>query len=116
MMRSKTFISALAVALLVPVGAGRAQTPAHDPSARLQEVLPADVAERVVARIAAARAVELPAQAIENRALKFAARGVAPADIERAIGQFADRMETARGLIVTARGGRAADADELEAG
>lgn len=55
-----------------------AQTPAKDPSARLKEVLPADVAARVLDKIAAARARELPAAA-----LKAAGRGVKLADIEK---------------------------------
>jgi len=92
-----------------------AQTPAVDPSARLREVLPADVAERVISRIMAARARELPAQALENRALKFAARGIAPAEIERAVSSHADRMEGAAGAL---RGGRAVRPSdtEIEAG
>ena len=63
--------------------AANAQIPAKDPSARLREVLPADVAQRVLARIADARAHQLPAEALENRALKFAAKGVDPRSIER---------------------------------
>ena len=59
-------------------GVSIAQTPAKDPSARLREVLPADVAQRVLARIADARDHQLPAEALENRALKFAAKGVDP--------------------------------------
>lgn len=95
-----------------------AQTPAADPSARLREVLPADVAERVLARIAEARSRELPPQALaalENRALKFASRGVAPADVERAIGAHAERMVSARTAIEGARPGKAAG-DEIDAG
>ena len=110
------FAAASAAALILSSGALAAQTPAYDPSARLQEVLPADVADRVLARIAAARARELPAQALENRALKFAARGVPPADIARAIDQHADRLEAARGLLAAARSGRAPQGDEIEAG
>jgi hypothetical protein len=92
-----------------------AQTPAADPSARLREVLPADVAERVLARIAAARARELPAAALENRALKFAARGVPAADIERSINAHADRMQQTKDAIEQSRGHKA-DGDEVDAG
>ena len=92
-----------------------AQIPAADPSARLREVLPADVADRVVARIAAARARELPAEALENRALKFAAKGVAARDIEASVNEQADRMQQAKEAIERARGGQAAG-DEIEAG
>ena len=89
--------------------------PAHDPSARLEAVLPPDVAQRVLARIAEARARELPAQALENRALKFAARGVKPEDIERAVAEHATRLEQARQAL---EAGRAKDpsGDEVEAG
>ncbi|MEX2182650.1 MAG: hypothetical protein WD771_11460 [Gemmatimonadaceae bacterium] len=88
---------------------------AHDPTAKLREVLPADVAERVIAKIEAARSRELPAAALENRALAFAARGVAPADIERAIGEHVVRMETARQTLETAIGQKA-NGEEIEAG
>ena len=68
-----TLIRKLALSLVATVlvaEASMAQTPARDPSARLKEVLPADVAQRVLARIAEARAHQLPAEALENRALK----------------------------------------------
>jgi hypothetical protein len=92
-----------------------AQTPAKDPSTRLREVLPADVAQRVLTRIADARARQLPAQALENRALKFAAKGVDPKDIERSVNEQAQRMEGARFFLSTGRGSTPAG-DEIEAG
>lgn len=105
----------LTVALMAGVaGVVGAQVPANDPSARLREVLPADVADRVLARIAAARAVQLPAAALEQRALKFAAKGVDPADIEKSVNEQADRMATARGLLDAK--GHEASGDEIEAG
>src|SRR5436190_8522847 len=91
------------------------QVPAKDPSARLREVLPADVAQRVLARIADARARQLPAEALENRALKFAAKGVDPKNIERSVNEQADRMESARAALEKGRGTKAAG-DEIEAG
>ena len=91
-----------------------AQTPANEAAARLREVLPADVAARVLATIAAARSRDLPAQALENRALKFAARGVPPADIERAISEQADRMANGRDLLEQARS-RKPTGDEIDA-
>lgn len=106
---------AAAVLVAAPV---MAQVPAADPSARLREVLPADVAERVIARIAEARARELPAPAVaalENRALKYAARGIAPADVERAVSQHADRMMRSREAIESARAARASG-EEIDAG
>lgn len=93
----------------------QAQTPAADPTARLREVLPPAVAERVIARIASARSVELPTQALENRALKFAARGVAPAEIERAINEHADRLGASRDALRSARP-VTPSGDEVEAG
>lgn len=111
MMRSLSLVAVSAGLLL-------AQTPAVDPSERLREVLPADVAERVLATIAEARSNALPPQAVtalENRALKFASRGVAPADVERAIGAHAERMVAARSAIEGARPGKAAG-DEIDAG
>ena len=92
-----------------------AQTPAKDPSTRLREVLPADVAQRVLARIADARARQLPAEALENRALKFAAKGVPPENIERSVAEQVERMDAARNALIG--GGRSAPAaDEIEAG
>lgn len=108
-------IVATMVAVCIGGSALAAQTPAHDPSARLREALPADVAERVIARIAAARARELPAQALENRALKFAARGVKPDDVERAVAAHASRLEQSKQALESARGKRASG-DEVEAG
>lgn len=95
-------------------GAG-AQTPAADPSDKLREVLPADVAERVLAKIAEARARELPAQALENRALKFASRGVPASEIERSINAHAERMDGAKRAIERGRGAKA-QGDEIDAG
>ena len=69
----RTFTLLLLATVLVAQGSN-AQVPSRDPSTRLREVLPADVAQRVLARIADARARQLPAAALENRALKFAAR------------------------------------------
>src|SRR5688572_26453918 len=109
------FVRHVTLLAVTAFGTVAAQVPAADPSARLREVLPADVADRVLARIAAARARQLPAEALENRALKFAARGVPAADIERSINEHADRMAQAREAIESARGARAAG-DEIDAG
>jgi len=96
-------------------GRAGAQSRAADPSARLREVLPADVADRVLARIADARTRQLPAVALENRALKFAARGVAPQDIENSVNEQIDRMQQSKAALEQGRNGRADD-DEVEAG
>lgn len=99
---------------LAPLSSG-AQVPANDPSARLRAVLPADVAQRVLARIAEARARQLPADALANRALKFAAKGVDPINIERSVNEQASRMEVARAALASGRAS-APDGDEIDAG
>src|SRR5688572_24323430 len=108
------FALALSVAAGGTLGA-QSTAPAADPSAKISAVLPANVAARVLARIAEARARELPAAALENRALKFAARGVVPREIERSVNEHADRLGAAKNAIETARGKKAGD-DEVEAG
>src|SRR5687768_1326731 len=113
MIRINKSLSVLATVIAF-AGAG-AQTPAADPSDKLREVLPADVADRVLARIADARARELPAAALENRALKFAARGVLPVEIERSVNEHAVRLQQAKDAIEQGRG-LAAAGDETEAG
>jgi len=96
-------------------GTSNAQVAVKDGSARLREVLPADVAARVIERIADARAHQLPGDALENRALKFAANGVDPRSIERSINEQAQRMESARAALASGRGSVPAG-DEIEAG
>ncbi|HEV2641232.1 MAG TPA: hypothetical protein VGT98_00925, partial [Candidatus Elarobacter sp.] len=75
----------------------------------------ASVAQHVLSVIRDARAENLPADAVENRSLKFAARGVAPDDIARAADEQVSRMRTARDVL---RKGRAQTptGDEIEAG
>jgi hypothetical protein len=113
MIRYTRYFSLLAT--VVAFAGAAAQTPAADPSAKLREVLPADVADRVIARIAQARARELPAAALENRALKFAARGVPAADIEKSVNAQANRMEKSKEAIENGRG-KKAGGDEIDAG
>jgi hypothetical protein len=103
-----------AVALMIGARIMSAQTPSNDPSARLKQVLPPDVATRVLAVIAKARAQDLPAEALENRALKFAAKGVRPDSIERSVAEHEQRMEHAKAALNGARGKQAAG-DEVEA-
>ena len=110
-MNSKTLV--MIGAAFLAAGTLGAQTPANDPSARLREVLPADVADKVLATIAAARVHHLPAHALEQRALKFAAKGVEPALIARSIEQQEDRMEKAKDALDN---GRKPSSDEIEAG
>lgn len=113
MMRYIRFVALLAT--VIAFSGAAAQTPAADPSAKLREVLPADVADRVLAKIAQARARELPAAALENRALKFAARGVPAADIERSVTDHVERMQNAKDAIENGRG-KKAEGGEVDAG
>jgi hypothetical protein len=107
--------AAVSVAALLATSTLAAQTPVNDPSTRLREVLPADVAERVLAKIADARSRELPAAALEQRALKFAAKGVPPRDIERSVNEHAQRLEQSKNALASARMQKPTD-DEIEAG
>ena len=115
-MRDIRMVKTFAALALLSVGASLgAQTPANDPAARLKEVLPADVAERVLGVIAKARARELPAQALENRALKFAAKGVDPKSIEKSIDEQLERMSEAKDALEKGNGRKPLD-DEVTAG
>lgn len=114
-MRFTRTLAQVLVASAVAMSVAGAQTPANDPSARLREVLPADVADRVLAKIAAARARQLPAAALEHRALKFAAKGVAPDSIEKSVSEQVERMGSAKQALDSVRG-KKADGDEIEAG
>jgi hypothetical protein len=102
------------VGLTAGAAALRAQAPA-DPSTRLKQVLPASAAARVLSVIADARARDLPAAALENRALKFAAKGVDADLIVRSVAEQEARMERVRDALQRARP-RAPSADEIEAG
>lgn len=108
--------------ILIVLGSGvliapnaAAQTPANDPSARLRAVLPADVAARILATIAEARLQNLPTEALEQRALKFAAKGVDPGLIAKSIDEQEGRMEKAKGALGYVKGRKPSD-DEIEAG
>ena len=113
-MKRRYQLTIMAVMAATTARAVGAQSQANDPSARLKEVLPAAVAEHVLATIAAARAHDLPAAALENRALKFAARGIPPKDIEKAIDDQADRMAKGRDALEGARS-KKPTGDEVDA-
>lgn len=108
-------LAALLLAMLFVAQESSAQTPARDPSTRIREVLPPQIAQQVLDRIADARARQLPAEALENRVLKFAAKGVDPVAIERSVAEQADRMGKARAALESGRRSRASG-DEIEAG
>jgi hypothetical protein len=104
----------LLAATIVLVSPATAQTPAHDPSTTLAAVLPSDIAQQVLARIADARSRQLPAAALEHRALELTAKGVAPADVLEAVTAQETAMASGRQALVA--GGRANPADdEIEA-
>jgi len=72
---------------------------ANDPSARLRQVLPADVAQHVLATIADARSHSLPAAALEQQALKLARNGTKPADVEKSIDRSAENMKKSKAAL-----------------
>lgn len=96
-------------------GSAAAQSGTADPSARLAKVLPASAAQQVIALMKSARADGLPADALANRSLKFAARGIAPASIVKAASEQLARMRSARDVLRGARG-RTPSGAEIEAG
>src|SRR4051812_30464853 len=114
-MRYSRIIIGVAIGAMYATARAGAQASANDAPARLRQVLPAEVAARILAVIAHARSRDLPADALENRALKFAARGVRPDSIERSVVDHETRMERAKEALTKARGRRPAD-DEIEAG
>jgi hypothetical protein len=87
-----------------------AQTPAHDPSSTLEQVLPPDVAQQVLAHIADARSRQLPAAALEHRALELSAKGVAPADVSKAVAEQEEAMAKGKAALVS--GGRSNPSDD----
>jgi hypothetical protein len=98
------------VAILAAGSTASAQTPAHDPSEQLRAVLPADVADRVLAKIADARARQLPAAALEHRANELVAKGARPDDVERGVTRYADQLGSAQAAL--AQGGRTHPSDD----
>jgi hypothetical protein len=100
-------------ASLLFASAASAQT-ANDPSATLRKVLPAKVADHVLATIADARSHSLPAAALEQQALHLARNGTKPADVEKSIDKSAENMKQAKGALE--KGGRKPTNDEVVAG
>lgn len=106
-MKAMTVLAAL-VTLASPVAA---QSTHEDLTARLREVLPAAVAERVIATVSDARSKGLPSRVLEQRALMFAAKGVNSQDIARSIAEQSRAMGEARAALARGGSGRPADAD-----
>lgn len=103
----KTFIM-LAVGLIPLPLAGQ-----EDATARLAEVLPADVSADVLQRIEAARAMELPSQAMAVLALEGVAKGRSGAEVLAAVELLAGDMSRAQEAL--RRGDRAPGEGEVEA-
>lgn len=106
-MKRLLIMTAMLLAAAAPV---RAQTPAYDPSDRLREVLPAAIVDQVLARIAEARAQQLPAAALEHRALELAAKRVDPELIAADAGRTLANLESGRAALH--RGGEASPSDD----
>jgi hypothetical protein len=100
-------------AMLLFASAASAQK-AHDPSARLREVLPAKVADHVLATIADARSHSLPAAALEQQALHLTQNRAKPADVEKSIDRSAENMKQSKDALE--KGGRKPTSDEVVAG
>ena len=104
----------VASSVITPSSATSPPADAGSSSVRLKDALPHASAQRVLAAIASARSRGLPANLLENRALKFAAKHVKPADIEDAIVADAEAMGKAQQLLVAA-GRKEPSAEEIDA-
>lgn len=105
----------LVAGLLVGAGVASAQVPAHDPSAKLSEVLPAAQLEHVLAVMAEAQARGVPTNAIAIRALELAAKAGDPEavrdrDFGQAIAEYAKQLSA--GLEALHQGGVETPNDE----
>jgi hypothetical protein len=103
-----------AAVLAAPLKPAPLHAQAADPAAAIMRALPADAAQRILARIADARGHGLPADVLARRALYLSARGVPTADIETAVANEAAALADARAAL--AAGGRPdATPEELDA-
>ena len=96
--------------LAAPVGAQSAAL-----EARLRAALPADVADRVIARMADARQAGLPDEVLAAHALQGVSRGAPPDRIDEVVSDEADRLQAAHDALAGGRG-HAPTAEEAEAG
>lgn len=107
----KRFIVASLFAFAGTLGA---QGSISDISAKLHSVLPAEQADRIVAKISEARSRQLPTAALEQQALMLAKRGKSGDQIEQAINSRENELAQASAALQSARGNRANDT-EVEA-
>lgn len=105
----------LIAAMLALAGPVSAQGSTENLTARLREVLPAEVADRVIATVSEARSRGLPARALEQRALMLARKGTDPRAIARSVSDQSRAMGEARAALARGRSGRPAD-DDVTAG
>lgn len=103
----------LVAATLIFASAASAQKP-HDPSAQVRAVLPAKVADHVLATIADARSHSLPAAALEQQALRLAKSGAMPAYVQKSVDRRAKNMKAAKAALE--KRGRKPTDDEIVAG
>lgn len=103
----------LVAATLFFASAASAQK-AHDPSAQLRTVLPAKIAEHVLATIANARAQSLPAAALEQHALRLVRDGAMPGYVQRSVERKARNMKVAKSSLE--KSGRKPSSGEVVAG
>lgn len=106
-MRTLKLITGL---LLVPLSLSAQQKATE----HLQAVLPAAVADTVMAIVTNATSHGLPGQAIANRALEAVAKGQNAQQAEAAARAIANDLSASRGALQKA--GRTPDASEIEAG
>ena len=96
-------------------GASTSATSVTAVAAEVRQAFPADVATRILARVAAAQSHGLPGVLLAQRALKFAARGVSPLAIEQSVNAHAERMARAKEALDRPPK-RHPTTDEIEAG
>ncbi len=107
-MRTLKFLAVLAI---VP---GLLAAQQQNPIDRLRAVLPADVADQVIAIVTDATSHGLPGQAIAERALEAIAKGRSGDEVSAAAQALAADLAGAHDALQ--RGGRTPDASEIEAG
>ena len=105
----KTTALSLAVALLMPLSAAAQQ----DPTERLLEALPAEIAADVITRMESARSQGLPPSAIANVALEGIAKGRSGEEVLAAVELLVGDLGRARDAL--GESGRAAGEGEIEA-
>lgn len=106
-MKTLKLLAAL-MALAAPLSA---QGTSADLTARLREVLPAEVADQVIATVSEARSRGLPARALEQRALMLARKGVEPQAIARSVADESRAMGQAKAALARGRSGQTADSE-----